>query len=167
MPDRDQSKRDDEEVRVFVENFAGLLSELGMPRMAARVLIAVTAAEAEALTAAELADQLGVSPAAISNALKYLTHLNMVVREPVPNSRRDRYRMLDQDWFLSLYIKSGAVQRVADLAGTGIEPLGGMATRAGARMTRMRYLYQFVADEMPLMMDKWLAKRAAEAADAG
>jgi hypothetical protein len=45
---------------------------LHMPRMPARVFAAVLVAEDGRRTAAELADQLGVSPAAISGAVPIL-----------------------------------------------------------------------------------------------
>ena len=57
----------------FVEHFALLLDEAGVPRMPARVFAAILADDAGRLTAGELAERLQVSPAAISGAVRYLT----------------------------------------------------------------------------------------------
>ena len=47
-----------------------IFTDWGFPRMPSRVLITLMAADEEALTAAELAGRLGVSPAAISGAVR-------------------------------------------------------------------------------------------------
>ena len=46
----------------FVERFALLLDEAGMPRMPARAFAAILAEDAGRLTARELAERLAVSP---------------------------------------------------------------------------------------------------------
>jgi hypothetical protein len=60
--------RDEEAVRRFIERFALNLVEAGMARMPARVFAGVLVAEDGRQTAAELAELLQVSPAAISPA---------------------------------------------------------------------------------------------------
>src|SRR6185436_10524901 len=64
----------------FVERFALLLDEAGMPRMPARVFAAILADDGGRLTARELAERLSVSPAAISGAVRYLTQAGMIER---------------------------------------------------------------------------------------
>src|SRR5215211_9163882 len=59
--------RDEEAVMRFVERFALTFSEAGVPRMAARVFVALLVSDDGRRTAAELAEMLRVSPAAISN----------------------------------------------------------------------------------------------------
>jgi hypothetical protein len=50
----------------FVERFASVLEESGMPRMPSRVFAALLATDSGRATAAELADGLRVSAAAVS-----------------------------------------------------------------------------------------------------
>ena len=50
----------------FVERFSALLVDGGMPRMPARVFSRVLAEDSGQLTAAEIAERLDVSPAAVS-----------------------------------------------------------------------------------------------------
>ena len=68
--------RDEEQVRSFVEQMAMFLTDWGFPRMPARVLMGLMAADEERLTAGELAKRLAVSPAAISGAVRYLQQLD-------------------------------------------------------------------------------------------
>lgn len=74
--------RDDEaSVSQFVERFAAQLVEAGMTRMPARVFAALLASEQGVMTSAELGEQLKVSPAAVSGAIRYLAQVDMVLRE--------------------------------------------------------------------------------------
>jgi DNA-binding transcriptional ArsR family regulator len=150
--------RDDEAVRRFVERMAALLAEWGFPRMAGRVLMVMMAADEESLTAAELGERLGVSPAAISGALRYLTQLRMVVREPVPGSRRDRYRMPNDVWYEVGLGEVPMFKTLAQLADDGVAALGGTGNPAGARMARMREFYQFMQKELPTLLERWKAE---------
>jgi DNA-binding transcriptional regulator GbsR (MarR family) len=68
VADRTGTGRDEEAVRRFIERFALTMTEAGMPRMPSRVFAAILSAEDGRCTAAELAEGLGVSPAAVSGA---------------------------------------------------------------------------------------------------
>ena len=91
--------RDEEAVRRFIERFALNLVEAGMARMPARVFAGVLVAEDGRQTAAELAELLQVSPAAISGAIRYLTQLRLVSREREPGERIDHYRISSDTWY--------------------------------------------------------------------
>ena len=82
----------------FVERFAMTLEESGVPRMPARVFVTLLATDSGALTAAELAERLQVSPAAILGAVRYLIQVDLITRERDPGSRRDRYQVFDDAW---------------------------------------------------------------------
>ena len=60
-----------DDVAEFIEGFALMLNEAGMQRMAARVFGALLAAQSEGLTAKQIGEVLGVSPAAVSGAVGY------------------------------------------------------------------------------------------------
>lgn len=150
--------RDEEAVRRFVERMAALLADWGFPRMAGRVLLAMMAADEDGLTAAELAARTEASPAAISGALRYLTQLHMVVREPVPGSRRDRYRLPEDVWYEVGLGEMPLLKALGDLADGAVWALGGPTTKSGARMDRMRQFYEFMREQMPVLLDRWRAE---------
>lgn len=152
--------RDEQAMRGFVEQMARTLADWGLPRMAGRVLFAMMGADEQALTAAELADRLDVSPAAISGALRYLTQITMVRREPVPGSRRDRYRLADDTWYEVTLAKMVLIKTLVDHAEQGVRAAGGPDTPAGARLSGMRDFYNFVLDAMPELMDRWAEHKA-------
>lgn len=124
------------ETRAFVEEFAGLLSATGMPRMASRVFTALLLSEAGSLTAAELVHGLQVSPAAVSKAVGYLEGLGLLRREADRRSRRERYVIDDDVWLRALRTDSSAHADVATGAARGAA-IFGAESPAGVRLGLM------------------------------
>src|SRR3954454_21871497 len=91
-------ERDDDAVLRYIENFAMTLADAGIPRMPARVFVALTATDGGRLTAKEIADVLQISPAAVSGAVRHLLHVNLVSKQRQPGSRRDHYVVRDDVW---------------------------------------------------------------------
>jgi predicted transcriptional regulator len=155
-----EPKRDELTIRAFVENYSLMLSERGVPRMAGRVVMTIMTAEEESLTAADLADRLGVSAAAVSGALKFLLHTGLIFRDSIPNSRRDRYRLTNDNWLTASAIKMDFLGGLIEEVDKVMDALGGTGTIAGARMFEVREFYKFVVAEMDRLGERWDAYRA-------
>src|SRR5512146_1000494 len=91
-------ERDPAAVTRFVERFAAMLNEAGMPRMAARVFVTLLSTDSGQLTAPELMENLQASAGAVSGAVRYLLQVELIDREHEPGSRKDRYRVRDDVW---------------------------------------------------------------------
>ncbi|HEX6446376.1 MAG TPA: MarR family transcriptional regulator [Streptosporangiales bacterium] len=152
--------RDEPEVRRLVEHLAMLFNDLGMPRMPARVMFAVAAAESDGLTAAELSEQLGVSPAAVSGAVRYLAPLGMLTKVPIPGSRRDVYRLTSNLWYEAGFTRSEPLRQAAELARQAASAVGGRRTAAGERLAEMSDFFAFLVDQMPAMLETWRKHKA-------
>ncbi|XVS60870.1 helix-turn-helix domain-containing protein [Actinosynnema sp. CA-299493] len=138
--------RDPAAVPAFVEEFAGLMVLMGLPRMAARVLASLVTTDAGALTAAELAGGLRVSPASVSKAVGYLEGLEILRRERDAR-RRERYFVDDDVWLRTWLTSARTNAMLADTARRGVEVLD-PATPAGARMDRMGRFFAQLGDDM-------------------
>ena len=160
MIERSADGRDEAAVRQFIEHIAMTFAGLGFPRMAARVLFVIMCAEEDALTAAEIAERLEISPAAVSGAVRYLIQIQMLRREPVPGSRRDRYRLPGDTWYEVSAVKGTAYKIFSEIAAEGVDALGGTSTGPGARVAQMRDYFEFIHDEMPSLLDRWEAIKA-------
>ncbi len=155
----ESAKRDEAAVLRFIERFAAILADAGMARMAARVFAALLATDSGRLTAAELAEVLRVSPAAISAAVRYLMQLNMATREREPGSRRDRYRLLDDVWYEATMRRDQMLVRWEQAARLGVEVLG-PGTPAGVRIAETLNYLEFVQAEMPALLKRWEERKA-------
>ncbi|MFG2498524.1 GbsR/MarR family transcriptional regulator [Streptomyces sp. NPDC048441] len=152
------ARRDDDVVSRFVEQFASQLVEAGMPRMPARIFAALLASDSGALTSAELGEQLRVSPAAVSGAVRYLTQQYMVTREREPGSRRDIFRVHSNQWYEALGNRDGVLKRWDSALRDGVTNLG-PDTPAGQRLSETLAFFEFVQQELAGMMERWRVRR--------
>jgi DNA-binding transcriptional regulator GbsR (MarR family) len=143
----------------FVERFASALTESGFPRMPARVFAALMASDSGALTAAELASLLRVSPAAISGAVRYLIQVNLASREPEPGSRRERYRVHNEVWYEAVAGKDRRLERCERSLRHGLDVVG-RDSPAGQRIAETIAFFEFLQTELPLLMKEWQRRRA-------
>ena len=158
MSESGGARRDAEAVSKFVESFAAQLVEAGMQRMAARVFAALLSSDAGVLTSAELGEQLRISPAAVSGAVRYLAQTHMVSREREPGSRRERYRVHGDQWYEALTNREAVIKRWEVALREGVDSLG-VETPAGRRMAETLAFFEFVEGEVAAMMERWRAHR--------
>lgn len=158
--------RDDAAVYRFIERFSSVLGEAGFPRMPARVFVALLTSDTGLLTAAEIAELLHASPAAVSGGVRYLIQVGLVSSEREPGSRRHRYRMPDNVWYEMIGIRDRMFSRWVRVLQDGIEILG-PASPAGSRMTSTVRYFDFLQAEMHSLLARWQEREAAygEAAD--
>jgi DNA-binding transcriptional regulator GbsR (MarR family) len=145
--------QDDDALR-FIEQFALLLADGGIPRMAARVFACVLADDAAQLTAGELAERLQVSPAAISGAARYLIQVDLLTKAREPGARRDHYRLADDMWYEAFGHKEALLRRWEEGLLEGVELLGADSP-AGRRMDETREFFAFLRSEMAPMLERW------------
>jgi DNA-binding transcriptional regulator GbsR (MarR family) len=151
--------RDPADVSRFIERFAQVMVEAGMPRIASRIFVALVATDSGRLTAAELTEQLQASAAAISGGVRYLTQLNMVSREREPGSRRDHYRVEDDVWYQTITQRDQILARWTASLREGADVLG-VDTPAGARLAETVEFFEFLQKELRHVTDRWHAYRA-------
>ncbi|MFK4103821.1 GbsR/MarR family transcriptional regulator [Streptomyces sp. NPDC019531] len=150
--------RDQEAVSKFVESFAAQLVEAGMQRMPARVFAALLSSDEGTMSSAELGEQLRISPAAVSGAVRYLAQTHMVSREREPGSRRERYRVHGDQWYEALTNREALIKRWEGALREGVSSLGA-DTPAGRRMAETLAFFEFVEGEVAAMMERWRAHR--------
>lgn len=151
--------RDEEAVARFVERFGGVLVEAGFPRMAARVFSVLMASEDGRLTAAELAERLQASPAAISGAVRYLVQLDLTSRQREPGTRRDCYVVDEDVWTRVIEHQTAAVAKWGDRVREGIAAVG-EDSAAGRRLADTASLFDFIQVETPAVLRRWRERHA-------
>jgi DNA-binding transcriptional regulator GbsR (MarR family) len=152
--------RDDEAVRRFIERFALDLADAGMPRMPARVFAAILSAEDGRCTAAELAQLLRVSPAAVSGAVRYLLQVRLVRREREPGERRDHYRISSDTWYEAITRREAVVARWEQDLEEGIKAVG-PHTPAADRLEETRQFLAFTREQLARVLHDWRQRRSA------
>jgi DNA-binding transcriptional regulator GbsR (MarR family) len=141
------------------ERAAAIMTAAGMPRMPARVMMALVAAPEQGYTAADLGDRLGVSAAAISGAVRYLAQLHFINRRTLPGERRERFFLVTQGLYRSVTQNRPVYERSADeMLNIAAELEDGPAR---ARAEEMASFFRFMAARMPQLVQEWQATRQA------
>ncbi|MBM7771298.1 DNA-binding transcriptional regulator GbsR (MarR family) [Actinokineospora baliensis] len=148
----------DDPVAHYVERFALLLSDAGMPRMPARVFTRLLVNDSGKASATELAQALQVSPAAISGAVRYLEHVGMITRGRDPGQRRDHYAVPDDAWYEAIMNRDKVLSAWSSAMADGAKLLG-EDSPAGKRMATSNRFFEFLRQEMDEMLDRWRAQR--------
>ena len=152
--------RDDVAAARFVERFAAALADAGMPRMPARVFATLISTDDGARTAAELSEQLHVSPAAVSGAVRYLVHVGMAARDREPGERHDTYRLYSDMWYEMFAQREHLYLSWIESLRLGVEAVGA-STPAGRRLDESMRFMDFLRTEMPALIERWHAAQTA------
>ena len=142
------------------EQAAAMMTAAGMPRMPARVMMALVASPDSGYSAADLADRLGVSPAAVSGAVRYLQSIHMIQRLPRHGDRRDRYEIIDDGWHVVLTANMPLYERLADFVDR-VADENADAPASVRRARDMSEFFRFLARRMPQLLEEWDAERGA------
>jgi len=142
------------EANRLVEAFA----DAGFPRMPAAALVAVLTSASSALTAAELAAALDVSPAAVSGAVRYLQTVGMMTRHRVAGDRRYVYELPEHAWYAASVNNQALYERLASVAENTAASLDVPAARE--RVLDMAGFFRFVQRRIPDLLDEWNAGRS-------
>lgn len=145
-------------LRTLIERMSLALHERGWSRMPARVYVALLCDEREQLTARDLTALLGVSAAAISAAVNHLIDSGLVVRDPIPGSRQEHYRLAPGGILGAVMRRTEASPHLADLADEGVGVLG--AESPGAeRLSELAEFVRFMDDELRGISERWKQRR--------
>jgi DNA-binding transcriptional regulator GbsR (MarR family) len=153
--------RDTGAVDTFVERFAQVLVDAGMPRIASRIFVTILATDSAQLTAGELAEALKASPAAISGGVRYLAQLGMVQRGREPGSRRDYYRVENDVWYRTISQRDELMSRWSATLAEGVDALG-KDTAAGERIAESVEFFAFIRAELDGLIERWEARKKAQ-----
>src|SRR6478735_8101031 len=144
------------------ERAAAMLTAAGMPRMSARVMMALVGSPDEGYSAADLSERLGVSAAAVSGAVRYLQQIHIIHRISRAGDRRDRYELIDDGWHTVVSANTPLYGMLGDF----IDAVADENTEAPQSVERAREMsafFRFLSDRMPQLLEEWDEVRRARA----
>jgi DNA-binding transcriptional regulator GbsR (MarR family) len=149
----------------YVERFSEILVAGGMQRMSARLFTYVLADDAVSYTAAELAEGMGISLAAVSGAVRDLSMAGLLVKTRRPGTRADVYQLNEEDIWGTIFLsRSPFIERYRALAREGARTLPPGPGRE--RLKQTAEFMDFWLQEVLTVRDRWEAyrreRRAAE-----
>jgi DNA-binding MarR family transcriptional regulator len=142
------------EISQFVERFAGVLANSGVPTMSARVMARMLVSPTGTMTAAELAEALKISQPAVSGAVRQLIQVSFITRERLPGSRKDHYRIRDDVFAAILERRNNALGEWESSVLSGVD-LFGEDSVVGRRLTENAEFFAFIREDLNQMIKNW------------
>lgn len=142
------------EISQFVERFAGVLANSGVPSMSARVMARMLVSPTGTMTAAELAEALQISQPAVSGAVRQLIQVSFITRERLPGSRKDHYRIRDDVFTAILERRNNALVEWESSVRSGVD-LFGAKTVVGDRLSEAAEFFAFIHADLDQMIKTW------------
>lgn len=146
--------RDPEAVADAFDELTTMLTQTGLPQMAASVFACLYVTDSGSLTVAELVRRLRVSPASVSKAVAFLESQGLLRRERDTSSRREQYVLGGDLWYRSLLATAQRNTALAEGARRTATILGS-DTPAGARLTEAAEFLDRIGDELVQAVQRW------------
>jgi DNA-binding MarR family transcriptional regulator len=144
------------EISQFVERFAGVLANSGVPTMSARVMARMLVSPTGTMTASELAESLKISQPAVSGAVRQLIQVSFITRERLPGSRKDHYRIRDDVFAAILERRNSHLGEWESSVLSGVD-LFGPDTVVGQRLTANAEFFAFIREDLNQLIKNWRA----------
>src|SRR5262249_47934591 len=140
-----------------IEEFALILEDAGIQRMAARVFAALEIYDDAPLTASDLTQRLQVSAAAISRAILPLLQFGLIIKTRPPGARLDRSAVAPIP--LSLLVKRDRIlTRMRDVMAAGLQIVD-KGSPAEARLDEACDFVDFIMEDLSGTLERWEAHR--------
>ena len=143
--------------RDAAERIGSSLTASGMARLPSRVFGALIVDDDGRMTAAELAEFLGVSSGGVSGAVGYLERFGLVRREREPGSRRDVYVVDDDAWHGPMMAPELTYAPIKAAMAAAARVLEG--TPAADRVGLSLEFFDFLTTELTALADRWEAHK--------
>jgi len=143
-----------EEISQYVERFAGVLVNSGVPTMSARVMGRMLVSPTGMLTSAELADALQISQPAVSGAVRQLLQVGFISRERIPGSRKDHYRIREDVFSAILERRNNSLAEWESTSRSGADLFGPDST-VGQRLTEAADFFAFIHKDLEQLIKNW------------
>ena len=152
-------KLDNERVRQYIEDSADLMEEHGFPRMAGRVIGALTICSPPYLSHEELADRLQASKGSISMSTRLLVRLDILERISLPGHRRHYFRLRERLWNDLFSTRTDHIQQHLKLVDDGLALLKDEPIESKMRLIELQVFSDFVLEALPEMAERWERRR--------
>lgn len=157
MPDRYYEEKH------FIEDISLFFEQMGLPRMAGRVLGVLLVSDPPAQSTNDLSEVLQASKSAISTTTRLLTETGLIERVPSPVPRRIYYRFKPGGWLVFMRHRMGLWSELHQIAERGLELLQHEDAALRERLREAHDMFSLIEEEFPAMLERfereWKARR--------
>jgi len=139
----------------FIEDVGLFFEQMGLPRMAGRILGVLLISDPEAQSITDICERLNTSKSSISIMARLLTERGLIERVPSTVPRRDFYRFKPGGWliYMKQWLKLMSELHIITERGLGLMKKKPEALRL--RLQEAHDMFSFIEKEFPAVLNKF------------
>jgi DNA-binding transcriptional regulator GbsR (MarR family) len=138
----------------FVEDIGLFFEQMGLPRMAGRILGVLLISDPEAQSIPDLAQSLQASKSAISSMTRLLTEVGLIERVASPIPRRVYYRFKPGGWILYVRHWIDLMSELHQITERGLSLVQDKPADSRARLEEAHELFSLLEERFPEILSE-------------
>jgi DNA-binding transcriptional regulator GbsR (MarR family) len=150
------------EEKHFIEDISLFFEQMGLPRMAGRVLGELLISRPPAQSTNDLCEVLQASKSSISTTTRLLMETGLIERVPPPVPRRVYYRFKPGGWLTFMRQRMKLWSELHQIAERGLDLLQDEDPALRERLQEAHDMFSLIEEQFPLMLQRVESEREAE-----
>ncbi len=142
----------------FIEDIGLYFEQMGLPRMAGRILGALLISDPPSQSITDLGNRLHASKSSISIMARLLVERGLIERVASPMPRRDYYRFKPGGWIIYMHQWLGLMAGLHQITERGMQLMSEKPEPLKQRLQEAHDLFSNVEQEFPAILQKIAAK---------
>ncbi len=138
----------------FIEDIGLYFEQMGLPRMAGRILGALLISDPPSQSITDLGERLHASKSSISIMARLLMERGLIERVASPMPRRDYYRFKPGGWYLYMHQWLGLMSGLHQITERGLSLMAGKPAPLRERLLEAHDLFSNIELEFPSILNK-------------
>jgi DNA-binding transcriptional regulator GbsR (MarR family) len=149
------------EERHFIEDIGLFFEQMGIPRMAGRMIGYLLIADPEAQSVTDITDALKASKSSISTMARLLVDNGLIERVASPLPRQDYYRFKPGGWILYMRQWFELMSELHDITERGLVLMENKPDILRQRLLEAHDLFSLMEERMPALLETLEQERGA------
>lgn len=141
------------EEKHFIEDIGLFFDQMGMPRMAGRILGFLLISDPPAQSITDIAQTLMASKSSVSIMARLLVENGLIERAAPPVPRRDYYRFKPGGWILYMRQWLELMSGLHDITERGLVLTEGKPPELRQRLMEAHDLFSMIEERFPVLLD--------------
>jgi DNA-binding transcriptional regulator GbsR (MarR family) len=142
------------EEKHFIEDISLYFEQMGLPRMAGRILGVLLVSNPPQQSLNDLCEVLQVSKSAISTTTRLLTEMGLIERVPSSKPREVAFQFKPGGWLVFMRMRLRLMASLHQIAEQGLELLKDEPLALRERLQEAHDMFSLIEQELPVLLQR-------------
>ena len=142
------------EQKHFIEDISLYFEQMGLPRMAGRVLGVLLICDPPAQSLTDLGEILRASKSSISTTTRLLTEMGLIERAPSPLPRQVYFQFKPGGWLVFIRQRLNLWASLHGITEQGLELLRDQDPELRSRLQEAHDMFSLIEEELPALLER-------------